>query len=72
MADATEGANAGANKRAKKKDKPARIGAEFKARKAGGDVRRGGVDPYAYMSLGQAAKGGRGKGGHRLSVTGRK
>jgi ribosomal RNA-processing protein 12 len=38
------------------------LGKEFKAKKAGGDVKRGGVDPYAYVPLGQAAKkGGVGK-----------
>ena len=34
----------------------------FVSQKAGGDVKKGGVDPYAYMSLSQAAKRG-GKGG---------
>ena len=38
------------------------LGREFKAKKAGGDIKRGGVDPYAYVTLGQAAKkGGVGK-----------
>ncbi|KZV69917.1 NUC173-domain-containing protein [Peniophora sp. CONT] len=36
------------------------LGREFKAKKAGGDVKKGGVDPYAYVPLGQAAKKGNG------------
>ncbi|KAH8107256.1 ribosomal RNA-processing protein 12 [Cristinia sonorae] len=32
------------------------LGHEFKAKKAGGDVKKGGVDPYAYLPLSQAAK----------------
>lgn len=39
-----------------KKKHEVRLGQEFKAKKAGGDVKKGGVDPYAYMPLGQAAK----------------
>lgn len=35
--------------------------------KAGGDVKRGGVDPYAYLSLKDAAKKG-GKGRNRMRV----
>lgn len=38
--------------------------------KAGGDVKKGGVDPYAYLSLSQAAKsGGRGK---KIGITGKR
>ncbi|GJE94485.1 NUC173 domain-containing protein [Phanerochaete sordida] len=51
MADAQPASN-----KKEKKKHDARIGQEFKAKKAGGDVKKGGVDPYAYMSLGQAAK----------------
>ncbi|KAI5890624.1 rRNA processing protein RRP12 [Schizophyllum commune H4-8] len=40
--------------RSKKQEKP--VGHEFKAKKAGGDVKKRGVDPYAYVSLSQAAK----------------
>ena len=32
---------------------------EYATQKAGGDVKKGGVDPFAYMSLSQAAKKGR-------------
>ncbi|KAJ3778669.1 armadillo-type protein [Lentinula raphanica] len=37
------------------------LGHEFKAKRAGGDVKKGGVDPYAYLTLSQASKksGGR-------------
>ncbi|KAJ7072103.1 armadillo-type protein [Mycena amicta] len=46
-----------AGKAKKTKGRPqAKFGQEFKAKKAGGDVKKGGVDPYAYMSLSQAAK----------------
>ncbi|RPD59760.1 NUC173-domain-containing protein [Lentinus tigrinus ALCF2SS1-6] len=44
-----------ANKKSKRKAEP-KFGQEFKAKKAGGDVKKGGMDPYAYMSLSQAAK----------------
>ncbi|CCM05445.1 uncharacterized protein FIBRA_07664 [Fibroporia radiculosa] len=33
-----------------------KLGHEFKAKKAGGDVKKGGVEPFAYMPLAQAAK----------------
>lgn len=62
---------AGRNKKAKK-SKPVKVGQEFKAKKAGGDVKKGGLDPYAYVSLSRAAKGGRGKGGQKMSVTGKR
>ncbi|KAL4254252.1 RRP12 family protein [Abortiporus biennis] len=52
MGDVEEG---GGTKKSKKKAEPT-FGREFKAKKAGGDVKKGGVDPYAYLSLSQAAK----------------
>jgi hypothetical protein len=44
----------------------------FRTQKAGGDVKKGGVDPYAYLSLSQAAKmaGHRGRG--RTGIIGKK
>lgn len=38
--------------------------------KAGGDIKKGGVDPYAYLSLSQAAK----KGGRqqRIGIAGKR
>lgn len=36
--------------------------------KAGGDVKKGGTDPYAYLSLGQAAKQ---KGRNRIGIAGK-
>lgn len=40
--------------------------------KAGGDVKKGGVDPYAYMSLSQATKKG-GKGGRsQIGIVGKR
>ena len=56
------------------KERPAKrrsgegIGREFKAKKAGGDVKKGGVDPYAYVPLGQAAKKGSGGKKARIGV----
>ncbi|KAJ7647107.1 armadillo-type protein [Roridomyces roridus] len=50
-----EGNGGGDAKKAKRRAEP-KFGHEFKAKKAGGDVKKGGVDPYAYMSLSQAAK----------------
>jgi len=40
-----------------KKQSAGKIGQEFRAKKAGGDLKKkGGPDPYAYVPLGQAAK----------------
>jgi len=69
MADADELASGSRSKKPKKKTDP-KFGHEFKAKKAGGDVKKGGVDPYAYMSLSRAAKSG-GRGGYKLGITGR-
>ncbi|KAL0578292.1 pre-rRNA processing protein [Marasmius crinis-equi] len=61
-------------KKQKTKQGNARLGHEFKAKRAGGDVKKNGVDPYAYLTLSQASgkKGGRknqigiaGKGGRK-------
>ncbi|KAL0956351.1 hypothetical protein HGRIS_002501 [Hohenbuehelia grisea] len=57
MADETPSARGGAPKN-KRRTEP-KLGHEFKAKKAGGDIKKGGVDPYAYVSLTQAAKKGR-------------
>ncbi|KAJ3866599.1 NUC173-domain-containing protein [Lentinula novae-zelandiae] len=38
-----------------------KLGHEFKAKRAGGDVKKGGVDPYAYVTLSQASKKGGGR-----------
>ncbi|KAJ3537295.1 hypothetical protein NMY22_g5649 [Coprinellus aureogranulatus] len=55
-------------KRDKKKVPEPKLGQEFKAKKAGGDIKKGGLDPYAYLSLGEAAK--RGKKG-KIGITGK-
>ncbi|EIW83040.1 NUC173-domain-containing protein [Coniophora puteana RWD-64-598 SS2] len=52
----------------KKKGEP-RPGNEFRAKRAGGDVKKGGVDPYAYLSLSQAAKK---KGGKGIGIAGKR
>ncbi|KAI0708959.1 NUC173-domain-containing protein [Cerioporus squamosus] len=58
-----------ANKKTKRKAEP-KFGQEFKAKKAGGDVKKGGVDPYAYMSLSQAAK--KQNRGGRIGIAGKR
>ncbi|KAG6920273.1 hypothetical protein DXG01_005042 [Tephrocybe rancida] len=69
MADGETGP--AASKKNKRKAEP-KLGHEFKAKRAGGDVKKKGVDPYAYLSLSQAAKkGGRG-GRSNLGITGKK
>ncbi|KDR75247.1 hypothetical protein GALMADRAFT_140774 [Galerina marginata CBS 339.88] len=68
MADVEE--SAGSKPKKAKKRSEVKLGHEFKAKKAGGDVKKGGVDPYAYLSLSQAAKnGGRGK---KFGITGKR
>ncbi|KAF5370856.1 hypothetical protein D9758_001883 [Tetrapyrgos nigripes] len=54
-----------------KRRKSAKLGQEFKAKRAGGDVKKGGVDPYAYLSLSQASKKGRGGKAH-IGIAGKK
>ncbi|KAH9485194.1 Ribosomal RNA-processing protein 12 [Psilocybe cubensis] len=60
MADSEE--VTGSKPKKSKKKSEVNFGHEFKAKKAGGDVKKGGVDPYAYLSLSQAAKSGRKSG----------
>lgn len=38
--------------------------------KAAGDIKKGGMEPYAYMSIAQAAKTGR--KGQRIGITGKR
>ncbi|RDX55210.1 NUC173-domain-containing protein [Lentinus brumalis] len=57
------------HKKTKRKTEP-KFGQEFKAKKAGGDVKKGGVDPYAYMSLSQAAK--KQNRGGRIGIAGKR
>ncbi|KAI0644687.1 NUC173-domain-containing protein [Trametes meyenii] len=56
-------------KKSKKKVEP-KLGAEFKAKKAGGDVKKHGIDPYAYMPLSQAAK--KQSRGARIGIAGKR
>jgi len=56
-----------------KRQEVVKLGQEFKARKAGGDVKRQGQhDPYAYMTLSQIGKGKKGGKGNKFSLTGKK
>ncbi|KAG6900495.1 hypothetical protein C0993_009805 [Termitomyces sp. T159_Od127] len=59
-----------ASKRNKRKAE-AKLGHEFKAKRAGGDVKKKGMDPYAYLPLSQAAKSGR-SGRNVLGITGKR
>lgn len=63
----------------KKKGKPVRqrIGHEFRAKKAGGDVQKNGQSPFAYVPLGQIggkkgkAGGGGASGARKMSILGK-
>ncbi|KAF9453999.1 NUC173-domain-containing protein [Macrolepiota fuliginosa MF-IS2] len=66
MADG-ENVSAGRKKSKNKEKNEPRIGHEFKAKRAGGDVKKHGVDPYAYLSLSEASK--RGKSNKRIGIT---
>lgn len=59
-------------KKKKNRNEVGRLGEEFRAKRAGGDVKKvGGPDPYSYVPIGQAAaryKGGKGK----VSLTNKK
>jgi len=65
MADAEAPAKSKPNKRRSE----AKLGHEFKAKKAGGDVKKGNIDPYAYLPLSQAAKR---KGRDRIGIAGKR
>jgi len=67
MEDAEEVQKQGRPKKAKKKTE-SDFGKEFKAKKAGGDIKKKGVDPYAYLSLAQAAK----KKGGKIGIAGKR
>ncbi|KAK7472658.1 pre-rRNA processing protein [Stygiomarasmius scandens] len=54
-----------------KRKSSTKLGQEFKAKRAGGDIKKGGVDPYAYLTLSQASKKGRG-GKSRIGIAGKK
>ncbi|KAJ3791123.1 NUC173-domain-containing protein [Lentinula aff. detonsa] len=47
------------------------LGHEFKAKRAGGDVKKGSTDPYAYLSLSQASKKAGGRK-NRIGVAGKR
>lgn len=49
-----------------------KFGHEFKAKKAGGDVKKKGVEPYAYMPLSQAAKKGKSSRHMKLGIIGKR
>ncbi|KAH7335724.1 armadillo-type protein [Rhizoctonia solani] len=72
MADGTETRPAKESPKKKNKRNVLKIGAEFQAKNAGGDVKRSGQqDPYAYLPLGSLNKK-KGRQGPRISITGRR
>ncbi|KAF8554190.1 NUC173-domain-containing protein [Imleria badia] len=62
-------AEAPAKSKTNKRRSEIKLGHEFKAKKAGGDVKKGKVDPYAYLPLSQAAKR---KSRDRVGITGKR
>ncbi|KDQ57624.1 hypothetical protein JAAARDRAFT_35316 [Jaapia argillacea MUCL 33604] len=64
---------AGSKKSQKQRKTEASLGHEFKAKKAAGDVKKkGGPDPYAYVSLAQAAKKKGRHGTGRIGIASKK
>ncbi|KAG8771972.1 hypothetical protein FRC12_003310 [Ceratobasidium sp. 428] len=71
MADGTAASKDGSRKK-KQKQAVIKVGSEFKAKNAGGDVKKAGQqDPYAYLPLGSLGKK-KGRPGPRVSITGRR
>ncbi|KAI0930205.1 hypothetical protein AcV5_006982 [Taiwanofungus camphoratus] len=56
--------------RKNKRRSDVKLGHEFKAKKAGGDIKKGGMEPYAYLSLSQAAK--RNGRGSKVGIAGKR
>ncbi|ELU36689.1 pre-rRNA processing protein Rrp12, putative [Rhizoctonia solani AG-1 IA] len=72
MADGTDAGLARESPKKKSKRNVIKVGGEFKAKNAGGDVKRQGQqDPYAYLPLGSLNKK-KGRQGPRISITGRR
>ncbi|KAK4702679.1 ribosomal RNA-processing protein 12, partial [Phenoliferia sp. Uapishka_3] len=68
--EVTEGAG---RKRVKKvKRESVKIGGEFKAKNAGGDVARNGMNPYAYVPLQSVAGKNKSSRGPKMDITGKK
>ncbi|KAM0786993.1 hypothetical protein ACM66B_002411 [Microbotryomycetes sp. NB124-2] len=61
------------NKRKKQRQEKTSIGGEFKAKRAGGDVKKNGMQPYAYVPLANVAgKKAKSSKGPKLGITGLK
>ncbi|KAK4047072.1 pre-rRNA processing protein [Microbotryomycetes sp. JL201] len=61
------------NKRKKQRQEKSSIGSEFKAKRAGGDVKKNGMQPYAYVPLANVAgKKAKSSKGPKLGITGLK
>ncbi|KAF8748955.1 NUC173 protein [Rhizoctonia solani] len=72
MADGTDAGLARESPKKKSKRNVIKVGGEFKAKNAGGDVKRQSQqDPYAYLPLGSLNKK-KGRQGPRISITGRR
>ncbi|BGP50967.1 pre-rRNA processing protein [Rhodotorula kratochvilovae] len=59
-------------KRKKQKKEVQRVGQEFKAKRAGGDVKKDGMQPYAFVPLSQVAGKKSNQRGPKLGITGLK
>ena len=57
-------------RRGKKRGKEA-IGSEFRAKRAQGDVQKGGMSPYAYVPL-SSVSGKKAKDASKLAITGKR
>ncbi|KAL8279515.1 hypothetical protein RQP46_008077 [Phenoliferia psychrophenolica] len=66
------GEGAGKKRQKKVKRESVKIGAEFKAKNAGGDVARNGMNPYAYVPLQSVAGKNKSSRGQGMDITGHK
>ncbi|KAK0212882.1 armadillo-type protein [Desarmillaria ectypa] len=55
-----------------KRKSDVKLGHEFKAKRAGGDTKKGTLDPHAYLTLSQASKRGGRKGQPRMGIAGKR
>jgi len=70
--DEEESNGSNALPRQKKKRGKQAIGSEFKARRAEGDVQKGGMSPYAYVPLSAVAGKRNAKKASSLAITGKR
>ncbi|WFD22899.1 pre-rRNA processing protein [Malassezia equina] len=70
--DDNDEASAPSDARRRPKRTKQAIGAEFKARRAQGDVQKGGVSPYAYVPLSSVTGKKKAKQASKLAITGKR